>query len=354
MHTTKRRLSAGCHHLIPLGNAQKRARRPPPLDASVESTALERDTSVARVVDRAHDDVAVTYSDDEKSLNDFMRLHPMLSLEVTSELTLRMIERAKQKIDIVQRDLPAISKSYDDMFFEPADPTIGERDCACEARCICRALAQLRHGRDSRLAFVCKEFLLPSERQLFLTGGELPTRRRKCLMCTRYHTNYLYILARSHSSFHKDSFTASVVLPFCNSVGRGGVDVQHDVSRSGNLVDSSSVFYADDGYRPEAMLFVDEHFVDQSASSRQPPFDTLGWKPVVRFCCAHYRYEWSVRKRAPYVVQTGVGARLAHEPDRSTLQLQQTRQLFCRPSPRGLPAAMASVVRVETNRLPPA
>ncbi len=45
---------------------------------------------------------------------------------------------------------------------------------------------------------------------------------------------------------------------------------------------SASPVHARDGYRPEAMLFVDEEFVASSRAAREGALATLAWKPVVR------------------------------------------------------------------------
>ena len=57
-------------------------------------------------------------------------------------------------------------------------------------------MARVRHGSDTDLAFVGTEFLLPEERRRFLSSGALPEQRKKCLVCSRYYHNYLYILVR--------------------------------------------------------------------------------------------------------------------------------------------------------------
>ena len=45
---------------------------------------------------------------------------------------------------------------------------------------------------------------------------------------------------------------------------------------------SASTVHARDGYRPEAMLFVDEEFATTSRASREGATATLMWKPVIR------------------------------------------------------------------------
>ena len=64
--------------------------------------------------------------------------------------------------------------------------------------------------------------------------------------------------------------------------------------------------HTDDGYVPEAMLFVDEGFANTRAA-REHRLGGLLWKPVVRFCSKHYRYQ--LGRDGPYMVQVGIGAR---------------------------------------------
>lgn len=61
-----------------------------------------------------------------------------------------------------------------------------------------------------------------------------------------------------------------------------------------------------DGYKPEAMLFVDEEFAASSRAAREGRTATLVWKPVVKFKTCHYRYVEG--ESGTYLVQVGVGA----------------------------------------------
>ena len=129
------------------------------------------------------------YSKDENLLNEFLRLHPMLSNEATSARTLQLVSQMIEKTSIITTPLEEVSKSYDDRQLSPADETIGERRCINESRCLGIHIAKLRFGKDTQFAFTCKEFLLPSQKAAFLNGKGLPPRRSKCLLCTRYFTN---------------------------------------------------------------------------------------------------------------------------------------------------------------------
>lgn len=138
------------------------------------------------------------YGNDERALNQFLTLHPMLALDATKSCHLQLISNMFQKASIPAIELPVIPKSYDDMFLRPNNNQIGERACTCGDRCLAKTMAVMRHGPDTDLAFVATEFLLPDERTKFLNGLGLPTRRKKCLLCMRYFTNYVYIQACAH------------------------------------------------------------------------------------------------------------------------------------------------------------
>ncbi len=68
----------------------------------------------------------------------------------------------------------------------PANDAIGERPCINGERCLAKFIAQVRYGAETDKAFVCKEFLLPEQYTEFQSGGGLPHRRGKCLLCHRY------------------------------------------------------------------------------------------------------------------------------------------------------------------------
>ena len=127
-----------------------------------------------------------TYSKDEETLNTFMKLHPMLSLEACSGRTLQMVADMVEKANIQCEPLPEVPKSHDDLMLRPPCEEIGERPCINGEKCLARFIAQVRYGRETDLAFTCTEFLLPDQRRTFLDGHGLPARHGKCLLCMRY------------------------------------------------------------------------------------------------------------------------------------------------------------------------
>ena len=167
-----------------------RAPSPPPVpDGPARSSA----TTDSLLNDEAGVGADETYGDDERALNNFLRVHSMLSMEATNRATLQLVSSMFEKASVQVADVPVIPFSYDASYLRPPNTRIGERQCACGDKCICLFMAKLRHGEDTDLAYVGTEFLLPTERETFLAGNGLPARRKKCLICTRYFQNLLYI-----------------------------------------------------------------------------------------------------------------------------------------------------------------
>ena len=250
------------------------------------------------------------YTADEQALNDFMELHPMLSLEATtSQKTLELVELITSSGNVVADDVPVVSKSYDDEQLRPPNVLVGERPCACDDQCVCMLMAKMRHGKGTSLGFVCTEFLLPSEREAFLQGKGIPARRKKCLVCTRYYQNYLYILARTNTSLQLgNGATMLRAQTFQNPVlhdGTEAVSTQHMLETATTIPRNASVVRSADGYHPSVMLFVDEAFVDTSRAAREGSMSNMCWRPIVRFCSSHYGYRTDP-DGTPRLVQIGM------------------------------------------------
>ena len=110
----------------------------------------------------------------------------MLALESTSHRTLQLMGDLIDQASIPTCELEVVSKSHDDMYLRPHNPTIGERPCCLGERCICVWMARWRYGEETDLAFIGTEFLLPSQHKAFLSDGALPLSPGKCLVCVRY------------------------------------------------------------------------------------------------------------------------------------------------------------------------
>ena len=114
---------------------------------------------------------------------------------------------------------------------------LGAGDCGTSAGTI----HKLYRGKLNVLA------LLPSQAAEFKKSGKLPHTNGKCLVCSRYVHTYIYKCARADPTFKPN---AKIPLQaYGNSLG---------VECGENIPTHSSVANDSDGYRQEALLFVDE------------------------------------------------------------------------------------------------
>jgi len=236
------------------------------------------------------------YSENERALSQFIRLHPMLSMESTSERTLSTAASLVDAYSLPTRELETVSKTHDDLFLRRANSDVGERSCVNGEKCVCRWLAIFRYGEETNAAFVCREFLLPSQLADFNTSARLPKTQGKCLLCTRYFTAYTYTLARSSPSFCPKS---------CISIQAFG-NLIESKSPEDDVVGHSNAVGGEGGYRPDAMLYIDEKWTNTAAS--RGPIGTLLWRPVVRFRTSDYVFVKDVDSGLYRIIQTAVGA----------------------------------------------
>lgn len=227
--------------------------------------------------DRNSADADELYSANERALSEFLKLHPMLSLEATSAKTLTSISKLMTCItDIQVKEPELVSKAHDDQFLARADPDLGERPCVLGDKCICRWMSIFRYGEDTEKAFVCKEWLLPSQLKKFREDGQLPQTHQKCLLCTRYFASYTYHLARSSPTFRATSPMQLTL--FANQA--------HECTPSQEIPSIANQAGEVDGYRPDTLLYVDEAFIDTPAA--RDGLSHLVFQPIVRFCCNDY------------------------------------------------------------------
>jgi hypothetical protein len=281
-----------------------------PLTASNPHSLLR---DVARIGD------GEKYGEDERALNKILSTVPMLSSEATSMETFQLVSSMFDKSALRLNDeIVVIPKSYDDASLRP--PKVRERECVLGKNCVCRVLASLRHGDSSPLAFVCTEFLLPEERAKFNSGEPLPVRRKKCLLCTRYFTHFLYVSARTDPGFKLENMQlqsfGNVVasMPSASDAPTCMAELKQSME---NMPHALSNVSTRDGYLSSAMLYVDEGFVNDVPIARRE-FATLAWKPVVRFAAKDYRFVNG--PDGPCAIQVGIGV---PEPN--------TDLHFCRP-----------------------
>jgi hypothetical protein len=170
-----------------------------------------------------------------------------------------------------------VPRSHDEIFLRPANTRVGERSCCLGDRCICRFLAIFRYGEKTDLAFVGREFLLPSEHREFVDSGKLPQHPAKCLLCMRYYQTYLLRLARTDPNF---SPSADIpITAFTNTVATmSGEEVPFHASSVGDA----------DGYPASAILAVEGDFAASDAG--RSTMGTFLWKPVVAFHSGNYAY----------------------------------------------------------------
>lgn len=218
------------------------------------------------------------YSDNERALTEFLRLHPMLSLEATSTKTLSCIAAMIGDTDLQVPEPELVSKTHDDQFLRRADKTIGERDCLLGDKCICKWISVFRFGEETDKAFVCKEWLLPSQLETFQNTGKLPPQQQKCLVCTRYFSSYIYHMARTCPTFKCQSQIQLQL--FANQV--------HECVPANDVMPIANESGTVDGYRPDVLLYVDEAF-SSTAASREGLAQLL-FQPIVRFKSSDYDF----------------------------------------------------------------
>ena len=295
---------------------------------AVPSGPQQRKTESARPLLSSFSGINVdeSFGDDERLLNDFVKRHPMLrcafeplahlwsslhfhwkkvlvcraptrSMEATSVKTLQLVSGMLDTSRVKVPEVPTVPKSYDDTMLSPPNKTVGERECICGDACLCMFMANIRYGPENDKGFICKEFLLPEQKRAFLKGEGLP-KQRKCLVCTRYYLNYVYLLARSDRKFKMDA--AIRLQPFQNPPTSCAF-----TSGSQEIPDHCSRVGSSDGYLQTAMLFVDEGFA-QTRVQRESGMSLLSFKPVVRFCSSHYRFCKDTDGKKS-IVQVGIG-----------------------------------------------
>jgi len=92
---------------------------------------------------------------------------------------------------------------------------------------------------------------------------------------------------------------------FSNPVGTGLPDHDEIVRTATSSPTHSSLVACKEGYKPHAMLFVDEDFANQRVQ-RETSLGALSFRPVVRFCSTHYRYTEDADGKSR-IVQIGIG-----------------------------------------------
>ena len=258
--------------------------------------------SKATVTERGNDlldhrdmpDADELFSENEHALTNFLRLHPQLSLDATSDRTMSAAAALLGDCAVKTRELENCSKTHDDKFLRPPNLEIGERPCVNGEKCICKWLAVFRYGESSKHAFVCREFLLPSQLDIFNRTGSLPKTHGKCLLCCRYFSTYVYTLARNSPNFKPNG---------CLALQAFGNTINVDDVESETLTYSNDV-EGEEGYSASVMLFADERWAELASSHGN--LGTLLWRPVVRFKSSDYKFETNKTTGTPLIVQVAM------------------------------------------------
>lgn len=207
-------------------------------------------------------------------------------------------------------DIPVVGKSYEDSYLRPADSKTSERSCVCADMCLCRFMARIRYGNDSRYIFTGVEFMLPKEREEWMENGTLPSVHGKCLVCLRYWTTYMYIGARSNAlSGQNTSDAASSKQPNGRAANSMAMRFQmhHNMISDGCQINvkAKQAVGCVDGYMRSAMLFTEEDDT-KCGEDTSTILGAVKWRPIVRFDSRHFVYVWDSLRKEPTIVQSGV------------------------------------------------
>ena len=247
-----------------------RESRPP----AAPPTTMECDASgnPPLLQSRAGIDSDEVYGSQEQALSQYLKLHPVLSLESTSCQTLQLVADLVETTSMPTRELEVVPKSHDDQFLRPPNTSIGERGCCLGNRCICVWMARWRYGETSDMAFVGTEFLLPSELATFRKSGTLPATNGKCLVCSRYVHTFIYRCARADPTFKPERAHPAPGLRQLARRGGAATNVPTHSERRQRLRRLPA---------RRRMLFVDEHVGRHGGGARQR-WPRMLWRPVVQ------------------------------------------------------------------------
>jgi hypothetical protein len=97
--------------------AQKASTRTSSVPAAPPVLPVHQDTGTRPLVNaESSTHPSESYTEDEKALNQFTRLHPMLSLEATSQRSLQLVANLIQDTSIPTPEVPTVPRSHDDLF----------------------------------------------------------------------------------------------------------------------------------------------------------------------------------------------------------------------------------------------
>ena len=300
--TQRRRLGRMRHAPGAAGGASSDAPLPAPMEQPTDTSSTSNESLLRGLPSPLN---RATATEQERVITEFVRFHPMCSAIGGS--VLQQIANMVERVPVRVPELAIVGKSYEDEQLRPAMHELGERSCVSGDECLCNFIARLRYGSPNPYGFTGVEFLLPAQRERWLAGHGLPSNQGKCLVCLRYWTTRLYLIARSDPSFRLGVCGKFMMQTHTNPVleRNEGRPIQKALDGTQELPTHVNTVNCVDGYIPDAMLYADEEFVNCHAS-REGNSAAFTWKPVVRFDSSHYRYV-ADKDGLSRIVQVGIG-----------------------------------------------
>ena len=250
-------------------------------------------------------------SDNEKLLHQLLSAHPPLSADLLRHDVLQLFCSMSERRSIELGDLELVGKSYEDQYLRA--PLPGERSCMRGSNCMCNFIAKVRYGAASDLAFVGVEFLRPSDSQIWLRTGTLPSTIGRCVLCNRYLVTFLYTMARCNprvsiaprgTDVSADTNAPTTVVQKPSVRARRRHKTCHTSAIAvdvGDGCDDSSGWYTAllpeyvnavnvaDGYHQSKTLFYEEELMNATLM-RDTSMGNMVFRPFVRFCSSDYTY----------------------------------------------------------------
>jgi hypothetical protein len=241
------------------------------------------------------------FGENEVALNNFLKRHPMLSLQALAPSSLQLITNAASNAPIRVKELESVSRGHDDLFLRPPKLEIGERPCACGEQCLAIFIAQLRYGPNNDKGFICTEHLLPSELTAFKEGHGLPKIPNKCLLCLRYFQTYVALLARTDPTFAAATKSLSTEA-YVNCVVPRDVETEETSNLNSSMAPRFVSECSGDDYPLSSLIFADEEALRNPCIRGSK--DLMAWqlRPQVRFQASHFTYHMDEAGK-PFITQ---------------------------------------------------
>lgn len=225
----------------------------------------------------------------EQALNNYLRRHPMLSLQALAPSSLQLIIKNAANAPLRVKELETVSKAHDDLFLRPPKLEIGERPCSCQDKCLATFLAHMRYGPNTKKAFICTEHLLPSELAAFKDGKGLPKIPNKCLLCLRYFQTYVALLVRTDPNFAVATKSIATQA-YVNCTVSRDVDTDETNNLNSCMAPRFTSECSGNDYPLSSLIFADEEAlrIPEVRGSEE----LMAWqlRPQVRFQASNFTY----------------------------------------------------------------